>query len=377
MNASGFGPGRLTMNGALLLSLALAGCTGTAPMTTSSGFACPQPQPRMEVTSAEINLFLWTEYIPGDVIECFGLVYGIDVNVEEYSSNEELFAKLAAGATGYDIIHPSDYIISVMVRRGMLQQLDRSRIPNSGNINPEYLPVYEGLTDYISPFQLGTQAIVYNAATVSTPPTSWADLWKPEYADQIVAVDDTRVIIGMTLLALGYSVNTTDPAELAEAEAKLREFADTQVRIWDSDSPKTALIAGDAQVGVVYNGEAALAQQEVETMTYVFPSEGSILFEDGFAIPTDAPHVDAAYAWINYLLQGDVAWLPMRDYPYTIANAAALEYARENQPELYEAYMASEITNTPADILAASHRVEDVGDALTEYDRIWTEIKGD
>jgi spermidine/putrescine-binding protein len=375
------------MNGALLLSLALAACTGTAaptspsttpePVTAASGFVCPQPQPQIDVSSSEINLFLWTEYIPGDILECFGLVYGIDVNVEEYSSNEELFAKLAAGATGYDIVHPSDYIINVMVRRDMLKTLDPAQIPNSGNINPEYLPVYGDLTRYISPFQFGTQAIVYNAATVPNPPTSWADLWKPEYADQIVAVDDTRVIIGMTLLSLGYSVNATDPAQLAEAEAKLRDFAQTQVRLWDSDSPKSALIAGDAQIGIVWNGEAFLAQQEVETMTYVFPAEGSILFEDGFAIPSDAPHEDAAYAWINYLLQGDVAWLPMQDYPYTVANAAALEYARLNQPAVYEAYMGSIITNAPPEALAASHRVEDIGDVLTEYDRIWTEIKGD
>ncbi len=348
----------------------------TAPQpVTASGFVCPQPNPRVEVTSGEINLFVWTEYIPQDIIDCFGLVYNIQVNREEFSSNEELYAKLQSGAQGYDIVHPSDYIINVMIKAGMLQKLDKSRIPNLANIDPDYLKLYGDRIDYIAPYQVGSQGIVYNADKVPNPPKSWADLWKPEYAGKMVFVDDVRVILGMTLLTLGYSPNTTNPDELAAAQKKLAELV-PNVKVFDSDSPKTALIAGDADLGVVWNGEAFLAKQELPSIEYIFPSEGAITFEDGFGIPVTAPHPDAAYAWMNYVLQADVAWLLLQDYPYTGPNRAALDFAKANHPDLYDAYINSPITNTPADVLLAGHQIEDVGDAMPIYDRIWTEVKG-
>jgi len=368
--------------GLVAVSVLAAGCApaaGPTPAagghTAPSGFACPEPEPRLEVTAQQINLFVWTEYIPQDILDCFGLVYGLQVNREEFSSNEELYAKLKAGASGYDIVHPSDYIINVMIRDGLLQPLDTSRLPNLKNIDPEYLKLYGDRAAYVSPYQVGSQAIVYDAERVPNPPQSWADLWKPEYAGHLVFVDDSRIIIGMALLTLGYSVNATDPAQLAEAEAKLKELI-PNVKLFDSDSPKTALIAGDADLGIVWNGEAFLAQREKPSIQYVFPTEGAITFEDGFGLTTDAPHPDAAYAWMNYVLQADVAWLLLQDFPYTVPNRAALEYAQANHPDVYAAYADSIITNTPAATLLAGHRVEDVGQALQYYDRLWTEAKG-
>jgi spermidine/putrescine-binding protein len=221
---------------------------------------------------------------------------------------------------------------------------------------------------------MGTQAIVYNSETVTNPPTSWADLWSPEYKGRIVAVDDNRVVIGMALLTLGYDVNTTDEVQLEEAKQKLIELM-PNIRVFDSDSPKTPLVAGDVDLGIVWNGEAFLAKQENAAFEYAFPKEGSIIFFDGMGIPTNAPHPDISYAWFNYMMQGDVFWLTLVDYPYTIPNQAALDFAKANHAEVYEAYMASPITNTPADIFAQGHKVEDLGNALSLYDQIWTEIK--
>ena len=208
----------------------------------------------------------------------------------------------------------------------------------------------------------------------TNPPTSWADLWNPEYKGRIVAVDDNRVIIGMALLTLGYDVNSTDEAQLEEAKQKLIELM-PNIRVFDSDSPKSPLLAGDVDLGIVWNGEAFLAKQENPAFEYVFPKEGSIIFYDGMGIPANAPHPDISYAWFNYLMQGDVSWLTLVDYPYTNPNQAALEFAKANHADVYEAYMASPITNTPADIFAKGHEVKDLGDALLLYDTIWTEIK--
>ena len=369
---------------AALVSVLLTACGAKptqAPTTeskkvTSTGFECPEPNPRVQVTSKELNLFVWTEYIPPDVQECFELVYGIKVNRDEYSANEEMYAKLSAGGTAYDLVQPTDYIVSLMVRQGLIQKLDKSKLTIMGNFDPNYLNFsFDPGNEYTLPYQAGTDAIVYNADKVNDPPTSWADLWKPEYAGRMVFLDDSRATIGMVLLTLGYDVNTKDPAQLDQAKAKLKELV-PGIKLFDSDSPKTALIAGDVDLGMTWTGEAFLAQQENPAIKYVYPTEGAILWQDNYAIPKDAPHLDAAYAWLNYTLQGDVFWMMLRDFPYTNPNKAALDFAKTNHKDLYDAYMNSPITNTPAEDIKNGHRIDDVGDALPLYDQIWTEIKG-
>jgi spermidine/putrescine-binding protein len=363
--------------------------TTGAQITSSSGFVCPQPNPRMDVTSKELNLFVWTEYIPKDMLECFEKVYGITVNRDEYSANEEMYAKLSAGGTNYDLVQPTDYIVSLMVRNNLLQKLDASKLPNMKNYDPNYMNLaFDPGNQYTLPYEAGTDAIVYNANKVTNPPKSWSDLWNPDYKGRMVFLDDSRAVIGMTLLTLGFDPNTKDPAQLDKAKAKLAQLVPS-IKLFDSDSPKTALIAGDVDLGMTWTGEAFLAQKEVPSITYVYPTEGAMLWQDNWAIPASAPHLDAVYAWLNYTIQGDVFWLMLRDFPYTNPNKAALDYANGNTMAtkdsngddttlgaIYSAYMASPITNTPVDALKNGHRVQDVGDALPLYDKIWTEVKG-
>lgn len=343
---------------------------------TSNGFECPEPSPRMEVTSKELNLFVWTEYIPPDMLECFELVYNIKVNHDEYSANEEMYAKLSAGGSNYDVVQPTDYIVGLMIRQKLIQKLDKSKLPNLKNFDPNYMNfAFDPNNDYTLPYQAGTDAIVVNTDKVKNVPTSWADLWKPEYAGKMIFLDDSRATIGLVLLTLGYSVNTQDPKQLEEAKTKLAELV-KGIKMFDSDSPKAALIAGDADLGMTWTGEAFLAQQDNPAIQYVYPTEGAILWQDNSAIPADAPHLDAAYAWLNYTAQGDIFWLMLRDFPFTNPNKAALDYAKDHQAEIYKAYMDSPITNTPAEAIKNGHRIDDVGDALPLYDQIWTEVKG-
>ncbi len=364
-----------------VLSLTLAACGGktAAPaeeLVASTGFVCPQPEPRVEVTSKELNLFVWTEYFPSEMLECFELVYGIKINRDEYSSNEEMYAKLSAGGTNYDLVQPTDYIVELMIREGLVQEMDLAQLPNIKNIDKGYLDLpFDPGNKYTVPYLAGLDAIVYNGDAIDTPPTSWADLWKPEYAGKMVFLDDSRVVIGMTLLTLGYDFNSTDPVELEAAKVKLAELI-PNVKLFDSDSPKTALIAGDADLGIVWTGEAFLANQENPAIQFVYPSEGSVLWQDNWAIPVGASHLDAAYAWMNYIMQGNVFWLLLRDYPYTNPNLAALEYAKANHPDVYDAFMNSPITNPDPSVVENAVVVEDVGEALPLYDQIWTEVKG-
>ena len=238
------------LTAALALSLLLTACgTGaattaapatqaaptTAPSTTAeptmapemkmapSGFMCPEPNPKVEVTSKEVNLFVWTEYIPQDIIDCFQLVYGVQVNRDEYSSNEDMYAKLSKGVATYDIVQPSNNFVSLMIRQNLIQKLDKSKLSILGNFDAQHLGLpYDPQNDYTVPYEAGTDAIVYDASVVTDPPQSWADLWKPEYANMnMVMLDGSRDILGAVLLSLGYDVNTKDPKQLEEAKAKM------------------------------------------------------------------------------------------------------------------------------------------------------------
>lgn len=372
----------------VVASMLLAACGGggsggdaevpsaDGPKVTSSGFACPEPNPRMEVTSTELNIFVWTEYFPQDMLDCFELVYGIKLNRDEYSSNEEMYAKISAGGASYDLVQPTDYIIGLMIRQELLQELDHSKLPNIGNLDAGWMNKdFDPGNKYTIPYLAGTDSIVVNTDAVTDPPQSWADLWKPEYAGRIVFLDDSRVVIGLTLLTLGYDPNTTDPAQLEEAKVKLAQLI-PNIKVFDSDSPKTALIAGDVDLGLTWTGEAFIANQENPAIQFIYPKEGSILWQDNWAMLKDASHADAAYAWMNYLMQGDVFWLTIRDFQYINPNTAALEYAKANQPEVYKAYADSPITNPPAEAIANGHGIKDVGDATPLYDAIWVEVKG-
>lgn len=364
----------------LVLVLVLAACgsptPGEAATADAGDFVCPEPNPRVETTSTELNLFVWTEYIPQEMIDCFEEVYGITVNRNEFSSNEEMYAKLSAGGSNYDLTQPTDQIVPPMINNGMLEELDHAQLPALANFDPAYLDQsFDPGNRYTIPYLAGTDAIVVNTDAVETIPSSFADLWLPEYAGRLVLVDDSRAIIGATLLTLGYDPNTTDEAQLEEAKAKLAELV-PNVNIFDSDSPKTALIAGDADLGIVWTGEAQLAKDENPAIEFVYPSEGAILWQDTWAMPAGAPHPDAAYAWLNYINQPELFWLTLRDFPYNNPNSAALEWAAENESELFEQRNGSTITTPPAEALANGHRIQDVGDALPLYDRIWTEVKG-
>jgi spermidine/putrescine-binding protein len=308
--------------------------------------------------------------------KCFELVYGVKVNRDEYSNDEDMYSGISGGGSDYDLVLPSDNIVAMMTSQNLLQELDHTKLPVLKNFDPDYLDFeFDPGNKYTIPYLVGTDAIVVNTSAVETIPQSWADLWKPEYAGRMVFLDDSRAVIGLTLLTLGYDVNTTDPAQLEEARNKLLELV-PNIKLFDSDSPQTALLAGAVDLGMTWTGEAFIAQQGNPDIRYIFPTEGVILWQDNWTMLRNAPHVDAAYAWLNYTNQGDVFWMVLRDFPYTIPNIAALDYAKNNHEDLYDAYMGSPITNTPVEVIKKGHRIGDVGEALPLYEQIWAEVKG-
>jgi spermidine/putrescine transport system substrate-binding protein len=356
---------------------------------TSSGFNCPEPNPRMQVSSTELDLYVWSTYVPTDFFECFRLVYGVEVKSVEYSSMEEMRAGLEERAGGYDLIQPTDFGVPSLIDDGLLAMLDHSRLPILSNFNAHYLNLpYDPGNQYTIPYESGTDAIAVNTAAVKDMPNSWTDLWRPEYAGRFALADDERTVIGFTLLTLGYDVNTSNPSELEQARRALLVLQ-PGIKVFDSDSPSTRLLDGEIDLAETWTGEAFLAQQQDPAMEYVYPTEGPILWQDNWAMLAQAPHSDAAYAWLNYTMQGDMFWMMLTNFPYSNPNEAALAYAKDNPMQVtdvngetttlravYDTYMKSSITNPPADVIRQGHRISDVGEAISMYDAIWAEIRG-
>ena len=327
-------------------------------------------------SSKVLNLYAWSEYVPQTMLDNFTQQTGIKVNYDTYSSNEELLAKLQAGASGFDLIIPSDYLVTSMIHQNMLEKLDLSKIPNFANIDSRFVnPSFDPNNQYTVPYQWGTTGILYDPAAVPTAPTSWADLWDPTYANHLVALDDEREVIGVALQVLGFSKNTTDSQQLEEAKQKLLELM-PNIRLFDSDSPESAILAGEAWAGIVWNGNASLGYAENPALEYICPEEGCGIWFDNLAIPKDAQHIDAALQFINYVLSSEASVLISMEFPYSNPNAAALEYLQTSNPAVYENYMSFAGTNPSEEFLARATELVDVGEATTIYDRIWTEIKG-
>ena len=344
----------------LTLGILLAACGGT---------------PAQE--SKELNLFAWSEYVPQALLDEFTKETGIKINYDTYSSNEELMAKLQTGGAGYDLIIPSDYTISILSKLNLLAPIDYAQIPNFKNIAADFKDLeFDPSNRFSIPYQWGTSCLVVDTGKVNHPITKWADLWDPDFKDKLVLPDDSREVIGMVLMMLGYDRNTTDPAELEQAKQKFLELK-PNIRLFDSDSPKTALAAGEVWLGMTWNGEASLAHQENPQIAYIFPEEGCGIWFDNLSIPTGAPHKDAAHRFINFLLEPENSILITKEFPYSTPNLAALELLKSDDPAFYNIYMGYPATNPSKEELARTSIVKDVGEATALWDRIWTEVKGE
>lgn len=339
---------------AVLAGSMLGGC-GSSSDTASAG---------------ELNIFIWTEYVSQEAIDAFEKDTGIKVNVSTYSSNEDMIAKVKSESEGtYDIIQPSDYAVEQLSGQGMLEELDKEKLTNLGNIGESYLdPSYDPGNVYSVPYQGGVAAIAVNTSKVDKEITSYGDLFDPSLSGQLVVLDDYRAVIGMTERSMGLSMNETDPGTLSGVEEKLLTLKDN-IALYDSDSPKSAMISGDCSVGYMWSAEAALAMEENADIQIVYPSEGAYVFMDNWAIPKGAKHYDAAMEFINYMLSVGAAKMNIEEFPYLSANSKAVE-------AMGEEYSSNEAKNPPAEVIAAGEYVSNLDtDTLAIYDEMWTKLK--
>ena len=315
-------------------------------------------------TTEELNVLNWTSYIPDEVIHDFEKLYNIKVNYGTYSSNEELLAKISSSKEGtYDLIFPSDYMIEVMIERGLIDQLDKSKIVHYNNINPLFLrQEYDQNNEYSLPFLMATTILAINTENIQDDIKGYNDLLDPKYKNNIVLLDDQRIVIGAALQALGYNMNDFEDSHLENAYNFLTNLK-KNVKAFDSDSPKTFLISNEVDIGLIWNAEGIIAQGENPNIKLVYPQEGYALSMDNYVLVKNAKNKDNAYLFIDYLLQDDVAQKIIDEYPYISTN--------KNISQLSN-YEISKILANGSYVKNSEINGEN---GIRKFDKLWARIK--
>lgn len=320
-----------------------------------------------EAKDEQLNIFTWAGYVSDDIRNGFEKEFGVDVIVDTYASNEDLLAKLQAGATGYDVIMPSDYMVSILIKLDLLAELDRGAIPNFQNVSPLFLGKYfDAENRYSVPYTFGTAGIAYDSAVVQPAPDSWNVLWNETYANQFSMLDDQRETLGAALKLLGYSLNTTDVEELQAAKEKL--IAQKPLVKQYKSEAEELLIAGDVVMAHCWSGDAFRAAETRKTIRYVIPQEGSSQFIDAVCIPKAAPHQGLAAQFINYLLRPEINAKITLFTKY----GTCVPTAREHLPQSLREH---QFIYPPKEVLESLEWLRDPGDFTRHYNRAWEEIK--
>jgi spermidine/putrescine transport system substrate-binding protein len=318
----------------------------------------------------KVYVYNWTEYIPESVLQQFTRETGIEVVYTTYDSNETMYAKLKLiQKDGYDVAFPSTYFVSRMGREGMLQPLDRSLLPNMKDLDPALLDKpYDRGNVYSIPYMWGSTGIGVNSAVIPVDSiTSWKDLWNPKYKGKLLLQDDMREVFHMALRIKGYSSNTTDPKQIEEAYGLLKELM-PNVLLFNSDSPRLPYLAGEVNLGMIWNGEAYMAEQENPAIRYVYPKEGVNLWVDSYVIPKSARNLKNAHAFINFMMKPEVAKVCVEENGYATPVKTALP--------LLDAEVRNNKTIFPdKEMIAAGEFQTDVGAALAVYQKYWEKLR--
>jgi len=371
--------------GVMVLLLVLAACGGGP----SGGPGAAEAEPTAAASAggeaqldAELSVYNWEDYIDEQILRDYEERYGVRIVYDTYASNEDLLTKLQAGAAGYDVIFPSDYMVTQMIELGLLAEIDVSAMPNFANIGAEFKdPPYDPGNRFCTPYQWGMTGIAYRNGRFEEPPNSWAYLFDPaklaELAPEgINVLNDQRELLSAALFYLGYSPNTTERAEL-EAARDLILAAKPYWKTFNSeDYYSTLMVSDEIVLSHAWSGDAAQAfwatyDDETGEGNWLFtvPQEGAVRYQDNVCIPASSRRQATAQHFMNYLMEPEVAAAITNFTFYPSPNEAAKEFINPdilNNPGIYP----------PAEVRAKMQWLTDVGDAVFIYDEMWTAIKG-
>jgi len=323
-----------------------------------------------QVVENVVNIYTWSRYLPEKVIAAFEQETGIHVNHSTYINNEVLYTKLKTHPnSGYDVIAPSAYFVQRMAKQGLIQPIDKSKIFNLENIHHIFLnQTHDPNNEYSIPYLWTATGIVVNRKY--HPPGSiqyWKDLWDKRYQDQLLVLDDTRELFSVALMVLGHSIDSTNAAPIEEAYKKLRALM-PNIKLFNTDIQRSIYLDEDVTVGMGWNGDIYLAKLENPSLDFFYPKEGFVLALDCLAIPKNAPHVQNAYRFIEFVLRPEIAKQISLEGGFSTANAAAVKL-------LPDRIRNSEILYPDDSIMARAKFPSDIGQTATVYEKYFEALK--
>lgn len=325
-----------------------------------------------EFANGELYVYNWGEYIDLEVIDMFEELYDIDVIYDEFEENEDMYPIIENGSVIYDVVCPSDYMISKMIANDMLAKLNYENIPNIKHLDSIYLNQAEEFdpgNQYAVPYCWGTVGIIYNKTMVEEEITSWSALFDERYAGEILMIESVRDGFSVAMNMLDYSINTVDKEQIEEA----KELLKTQypvVQAYVVDQVRDKMIGGEAAMGVIYSGEALYTITENEDLAYVVPEEGSNVWLDCWVIPSNCQNKENAEKWINFMCDPEIALKNFEYIMYSTPNKTAKELIEDEELKNSEVAFPSE------EILSRCETYKYLGEEMDSYYiRKWNEIK--
>tara|TARA_B100001123_G_scaffold239014_1_gene267552 strand:+ start:2253 stop:3272 length:1020 start_codon:yes stop_codon:yes gene_type:complete len=318
---------------------------------------------------AELNFYNWDTYIGETTLRDFKLLSGINVKMDLFSDNDELFGKLKLGNPGYDLIVPSSDFVERMISVDMLVPLDHGAIPNRVNIEPTFFKTtFDPGRKFSMPYMWGTMGIGYRKSKIDGVPDSWKWLVDSDrYKGRIALLSEAGDVLGATFKYLGHSLNVRERNIILEAERLLIKQK-PNIKVFASDNGQDLLLSGEVDIAMEWNGDILQAMEEDSDISYVVPKEGSVVWEDALAIPKGARHPENAHKFINFLLEPEAGAAIAEFIQYATPNMAAKKLMPEtyiNNPAIY-----------PADeTLASCESAVYLGaDVVRLYEEAWTRI---
>ncbi|CAH0417711.1 ABC transporter substrate-binding protein [Periweissella ghanensis] len=321
-------------------------------------------------TNQVLNIYNWGDYIDPALLAKFTKETGYQVNYDTFDSNQALETKVKQGGTHYDVIFPSEYLVSKMTQEGLLAKLDYSKIHGFDNLSKHLLnQKYDPHNEHSLPYFWGTTGIMYNDQVFhASQLDSWGKLWNPIFKDQLLLIDGPREMLQPAMQALGYSLNTENQAEIKQIFNKFVALG-PNIRGIVTDEKKQLMINGDANISVTYNGDAQVVIDANPHVKFLIPKEGGPIWTDNMAIPKNANNKKAAYAFINFMLNPKNAAQNAEYVAYSSPNQAALKYLPKSithNPVLYPPM--SELKN-------AQHYNNQPLRYFNEYNEVYLEAK--
>ena len=344
--------------------------SGLAVSSCGWRLADVQSAPTAKGSADKLFIYTWAGYTDEALLARFAEKTGIRVVADVFSSNEEMLARVqAGGARAYSIIYPSDYMVVQMTELGLLSPLDHSSLGGLDRLKKQFQnPVYDPGNRYSVPLSWGTTGLIYNTEQLKEAPEDWNYLWqhKQELAKRMTLASDVREVMGAALRMLGYSLNSTNQQQVKQAYEKLVELKPA-IASFTTDAWRPQMLTGDLKVAMCYSSDANEVISDNDKLKYVVPKSGSSLWTDTLVIPKGAPNPEAAYKWINFLLQADVAASLVERLSFSTPSEDAFSLLT---PEVRE----NELLFPSEAVLKNCEGVAPVGKFMEVYDRFWTKL---